>query len=83
LLHGFGFASAIGAMAVDKASRLATLAGFNVGIEIGQFLFLGTILAVGAVLAKTRLTQFQTQLPLIASIVAAVLGSLLFIQRVI
>lgn len=83
LLHGFGFASAIGAMAIDKAIRLATLAGFNVGIEIGQFLFLGTILAAGAVLAKTRLIQLQTQLPLIASIVAAVLGSLLFIQRVI
>lgn len=83
LLHGFGFASAIGAMAVDNASRLATLAGFNIGIEIGQFLFLGTILAAGAVLAKTRLSQFQTQLPLFASVVAAALGSLLFIQRVI
>jgi hydrogenase/urease accessory protein HupE len=83
LLHGFGFASAIGAMAVDNGSRLATLAGFNVGIEIGQFLFLGTILAAGAVLAMTKLSRFQTQLPLYASIVAAGLGSLLFIQRVI
>jgi hydrogenase/urease accessory protein HupE len=44
LLHGFGFGSAIGTMAVDTGSRVATLAGFNVGIEIGQFLFVAAVL---------------------------------------
>jgi hydrogenase/urease accessory protein HupE len=60
LLHGFGFASAIGAMAVDTRSRIATLAGFNVGIELGQFLFVGAALLAIATTGKL-LTKFRPQ----------------------
>ena len=81
LLHGFGFASAIGAMAVDAGSRLSTLAGFNVGVEIGQFLFLAAVSLVITALARTQLSRFQAHLPQLASLTAAGLGLVLLIQR--
>jgi hydrogenase/urease accessory protein HupE len=88
LLHGFGFASAIGAMAVDVTHRLATLAGFNIGIELGQFLFLGTVLALAGMvrlLPRPGLPGIgkPLRLPQFASITAAVLGSIMLVERVL
>ncbi len=36
LVHGFGFANALGDLAGGESALLATLAGFNLGVEIGQ-----------------------------------------------
>jgi hypothetical protein len=82
LLHGFGFASAIGAMAVDTRSRIATLAGFNVGIELGQLLFVGAALLFMALVKKLGFPQIGAKLPLVASLAAIVFGSVFFFQRV-
>ncbi|MGE0190002.1 MAG: HupE/UreJ family protein [Steroidobacteraceae bacterium] len=40
LLHGLGFASAFSEMDLYSAHQLATLADFNVGVEIERVLFL-------------------------------------------
>lgn len=87
LLHGFGFSSAIGNMAVDTGSRLATLAGFNVGIEIGQFVFLGSVVVLAALVRRwmpspTRFSM-RFSLPQVASAVAVTVGSVMFFERVI
>jgi hydrogenase/urease accessory protein HupE len=83
LLHGFGFASAIGAISKDTGSRLATLAGFNIGIEVGQFLFLAAILLTSAVLSKAGLPKLFAQLPKLASGSAAFLGLGLLVQQLL
>lgn len=83
LLHGFGFSSAIGSMAVDTGSRLATLAGFNVGIEIGQFLFLSSIVLVVALGRRCVPSPARWSLPLVASAIAVVLGTAMLIDRVV
>jgi hypothetical protein len=36
LVHGFGFASALGDLVGHESAVLASLAGFNVGVELGQ-----------------------------------------------
>jgi HupE / UreJ protein len=36
LIHGFGFSSILSEMGVTGISQLASLAGFNIGIELGQ-----------------------------------------------
>jgi hydrogenase/urease accessory protein HupE len=81
LLHGFGFASAIGAMAVDTGSRIATLAGFNVGTELGQLLFVGAALALTGIVKKLGVAQISAYLPRIASVIAIVVGAVFFLQR--
>ncbi|MFI5120973.1 MAG: HupE/UreJ family protein [Thermoanaerobaculia bacterium] len=44
LLHGFGFASGLSAMGLPKAEIPLVLLLFNVGVEIGQVLFVAVIL---------------------------------------
>ncbi len=46
LLHGFGFAGALSATGLPPQSVPFALASFNVGIEIGQLIFVALVLAV-------------------------------------
>lgn len=46
LVHGLGFASAITGFGLDLPHRLASLAGFNLGVEIGQFAFIALVISV-------------------------------------
>jgi len=51
LVHGFGFAGALGELAADTSALLPTLAGFNLGVELGQ---LAVVVAVFPVLLCFR-----------------------------
>jgi HupE/UreJ protein len=46
LLHGFGFAGALAEVGLPASSIPIALLFFNVGVEIGQLLFVGVVLAV-------------------------------------
>jgi hydrogenase/urease accessory protein HupE len=46
LLHGFGFAGALAQVGLPQSSIPIALLFFNVGVEIGQVLFVGAVLAV-------------------------------------
>jgi len=46
LLHGFGFASALSEIGLPQTEIPAALLTFNVGVEIGQVLFVASILLV-------------------------------------
>ena len=45
LLHGLGFAGALGQLGLPEAERLLGLLSFNVGIELGQLLVIAVALA--------------------------------------
>src|SRR6476620_866602 len=49
LMHGFGFAGALAEVGLPQSSIPTALLFFNVGVEIGQLLFVGAVLAVIAV----------------------------------
>jgi hydrogenase/urease accessory protein HupE len=51
LLHGFGFAGALAEAGLPADAIPLALVSFNGGIEIGQLIFVGAVLAVGALLA--------------------------------
>jgi hydrogenase/urease accessory protein HupE len=46
LLHGFGFASALSDIGLPQTEIPAALLAFNVGVEIGQVVFVATILSI-------------------------------------
>ena len=46
LIHGFGFASVLGELPLGIAERSLALAGFNVGVELGQLGFIALFLPV-------------------------------------
>jgi hypothetical protein len=51
LLHGLGFASALSEVGLPQRAIPLSLLFFNVGVELGQFLFI-TVVAAAVVAAK-------------------------------
>ena len=49
LLHGFGFASALNEVGLPQSAIPVALLCFNVGVEIGQVLFIAAVFAVIAI----------------------------------
>ncbi len=54
LLHGFGFAGALSAVGLPQNSVPLALLLFNIGVEIGQVLFVAMILALIVLLKRVR-----------------------------
>ena len=46
LLHGFGFASALGDIGLPQTMKIPALAFFNVGVELGQLIFVFMVIGV-------------------------------------
>jgi hydrogenase/urease accessory protein HupE len=81
MLHGMGLASALGELALDRGHRIGTLAGFNIGVELGQFIFLAvviTLVSLGCKMMRKTGLKLWPRLPAAA---AAVLGALMLAQR--
>jgi hypothetical protein len=49
LLHGFGFSGALAEVGLPQSSIPMALLFFNVGVEIGQLLFVGAVLTAIAI----------------------------------
>ncbi len=83
LLHGLGFAASLDAMGLDARHRIASLFGFNVGVEAGQGAFLVSVAVLGFVVKKLS-PRFE--LPKIAralSVAAACVGSVWLVDRLV
>jgi hydrogenase/urease accessory protein HupE len=62
LLHGLGFASALAEVGLPQLSIPAALLFFNVGVEIGQLMFIAAVLAVtsmGRWVVQRRILAFR------------------------
>jgi hydrogenase/urease accessory protein HupE len=68
LLHGLGFASALTAAGLRRADVPIALFAFNVGIEVGQLLFVALVLVVRALFAPiaARLPRWGLRIPVYA-----------------
>jgi hypothetical protein len=55
LLHGFGFANALSELEVPTSELPLALLGFNLGVEIGQLVFVAALLAAGRALGRLKL----------------------------
>ena len=81
LIHGFGFASVLNDLNLDQGALLLSLLGFNIGVEIGQFLILLLLFPVAYGLRKTR---FYRQFVLMGgSVLIALVATVWLVQRVL
>jgi len=55
LLHGFGFAGALAEVGLPQKAIPVALFTFNVGVEIGQLIFVACLLGAGALVARLAL----------------------------
>ena len=65
LLHGFGFAGALNDIGLPQHEVPMALLTFNVGVELGQLLFIAAVMSLLIVIRKIRieLPQWTHQLP--------------------
>jgi hypothetical protein len=54
LVHGLGFAGGLREAGLPDAHAAVALLGFGLGIEVGQVVFLGVVLALVAAASRTR-----------------------------
>ena len=57
LIHGLGFASVLGGLGVSATDTVVALLFFNIGVEIGQLLFVFTVLVLLMLLRGIRMDQ--------------------------
>jgi hydrogenase/urease accessory protein HupE len=81
LLHGMGLASALGDAGLGGAHRLGTLAGFNLGVELGQFIFLAAVLVLVSLGRQLFRSSDTAVWPRLTSATAAALGTIMLVQR--
>jgi len=66
LLHGFGFAGALSAIGLPQHAIPVALLFFNVGVEIGQLVFIGAVFVVSLVLGRFTWPGWVWRVPVYA-----------------
>jgi hypothetical protein len=79
LLHGLGFATALGELGVQADERLPALVFFNLGVEAGQLLFVGAIVAT---LAGLRALSLAAPVRSAALYAVGAIGCFWMVERV-
>jgi HupE / UreJ protein len=79
LVHGLGFASVLGELGLKGAALIRGLVGFNLGVEIGQLLFVAVFLPVLMLLTRGRGARLT---PRIASLAVATIGTYWLVERI-
>lgn len=81
LLHGLGFATALTQLQLVGAQRVWSLLGFNLGVELGQAMFVLGVLAAMHGLKQARPGWSVQRLYTALSATAALAGAALLVQR--
>ena len=83
LIHGLGFATAINTIGLDTSHQLISLFGFNIGIEIGQLIFLSLTLLSLSIIKRYFSKLTEQNITICISIIALFFGLYWMAQRVI
>ncbi|PCD02112.1 hypothetical protein COC42_11580 [Sphingomonas spermidinifaciens] len=78
LLHGLGFATALEELGVRPGEQVASLVFFNLGVEVGQVVFVGAILAT---LAGLRVIRWEVPARVAALYAVGAIGCFWMIER--
>jgi hydrogenase/urease accessory protein HupE len=82
LLHGFGFASALTEIGLPQGDIPLALFSFNVGVEIGQLIFIGVVLGALICIGRFRVPpSIRHAAVAVASYAIGITASFWFIER--
>ncbi len=81
LLHGFGFASVLADIGLPETEKLLALLCFNIGVEIGQLIFVITLLVSFYVFSKLYKPLTTEKLRLPVSYFCGSLASIWMLER--
>jgi hypothetical protein len=80
LIHGLGFASALGDLALPRDVLLRALVGFNIGVELGQLAFVAVVMP--PLIWASRPGRLP-RLPQILSVIVALVGAVWLVGRIL
>jgi hydrogenase/urease accessory protein HupE len=81
LIHGFGFASALREVAIERSAIPAALLGFNLGVEVGQLAVLAVLVPI--VMRLHREDWFERWGMRVASGAVVAAGLVWFVVRIV
>jgi len=81
LLHGLGFAGALKEVGLPQTQVPAALAFFNVGVEIGQLMFIMAMLLIGKLLS--RLSRSSDWVKTVPAYAIGSVAAFWFVERVV
>ena len=81
LLHGLGFAGALNEIGLPENAIPLALLFFNIGVEIGQLMFIGAVLVSGMVL-RWIVKEFPQWAPRVAAYAIGTIAAFWTIERV-
>ena len=82
LIHGLGFASVLSELGMGTGSFIASLIGFNIGVELGQLAVIAiAFLTVGFWFAEKP--WYRTRIAIPASVVISAFGAVWLLQRTV
>ena len=83
LLHGFGFASALSEIGLPRGDIPLALFTFNLGVEIGQLVFIAAVLALLAAVRRIPVPHSLTHRARpVATYAIGTLAAFWFVERV-
>ena len=81
LLHGLGFANMFKQIGLEGSDYLINLFSFNLGVEVGQLIVLIPFILVRPILS--RISWYRVVISIPASIIIALAGIKMFVERVL
>ena len=83
LIHGFGFGSFLMSTNFDTSQTIVSLLGFNLGVEIGQLVFVGLILLIYKIFITLKMNNLIVFSKDLFFIVTFSMGMFWYIQRLL
>ena len=83
MIHGLGFGSYLVSTGINNSNIITALLGFNLGVEIGQIIFVLVILSIVWMLMQLRLNKIIELIKNFSFMLVTTMGFFWFIQRLI
>ena len=83
LLHGFGFAGALAEIGLPQNALNLALIFFNVGVELGQLIFIAVVMSIGFILHKLNQPVLMEKSKMVVVYIIGTLSTFWLIERVV
>ena len=83
LIHGFGFGGFLLGSKISSENIFSGLLGFNLGVEVGQIIFVLLILLIYKLLTTLKITKIIDVMKNLSFFVVVLFGFFFFIQRLV
>jgi len=83
LLHGFGFAGALAEIGLPQNALNLALVFFNVGVELGQLIFITVVMSIGFILHKLNQPVLMEKLKMVVVYIIGTLSTFWLIERIV